>query len=277
MRRNADFALTMRLIKEGRSAPLIISCLLLTSCHHNKSAFAGGEFIAPIKRAQLSPGISYRNDFCTRQALVDNGTLTLPLALSDMDISVHLMEWSPLHVRSGMDGTLDNDNPGILVNIMDDIATRGDFRWRDSFGVGLTPGNVENSNNTTPTTFTEILNWAMDTYDVSLGEWRNSVARKGVGVLFPLGIADASLIMVQKATTTSFNPFLYLSTFTWWVWVAIIATYIVSGFLYKFIHVFGEGEHIQNYSKLRKRVFLYDAFMTFNQHNHFNPLSNAGM
>jgi len=197
--------------------------------------------------------------------------MSLPLALSDMDISAHLMEWTPLHVRVGMDGKLNDDNPGILVNIMDQLATRGAFRWRDSFGVGLVPGNDVGSN----ATFSEILTWAVDTYDVSIGEWRNSVSRKGSGVSFPFGIADASLIMVQKEKNTAFNPFLYLSTFTVWVWVAIVATYIISGFVYLFIDYYGEGEHFDR-SILRRRVVMYDSFMALCQQNHFAPQSNAG-
>ena len=116
---------------------------------------------------------------------MDSGNVTLPLALKGMDISAHLMQWSPLHVRVGIDGKLNRDNPGILVNIMDQLATRGEFRWRDSFGVGLTPDSYGSNNNTT---FSGILMWALDTYDVSIGEWRNSVQRKGNGISFPLGI-----------------------------------------------------------------------------------------
>lgn len=144
---------------------------------------AATSLIAPLKTEQLTPGISHRNNFCYRQALVDSGNITLPLALKGMKISAHLMRWTDLHVRVGIDGKLDSDNPGIFVNIMDDIATRGKFQWRDSFGAGLTPG-VDGSN----ATFSEILTWALDTYDVSIGEWRNSVQRKGNGISFPLGI-----------------------------------------------------------------------------------------
>ena len=104
------------------------------------------------------------------------------------------------------------------------------------------------------------------------------MTRKGNSVSFPLGIADASIIMVQKATTTTFDPLLYLKTFDWWVWLAIIATYIISAFLYRFIHLYGEGEgeYVDPHSKLRKRAVLYDSFVTLNQQNQFTPQSMAG-
>lgn len=255
---------------QGNSAAIQQLFLLLSLLLASASS---SDLVAPIDREQLSPGnISYRNNLCERQLLVDNGTLALPLALSNLDISVHLMQWTPLHVRhSNVDGSLDKDNPGILVNVMDRIATRGDFSWRDSFGVGLTPGNANNN-----ATFSEILDWALETYDVSVGEWRNSVGRKGAGFVFPLGIADASIVMVQKASATTFDPFLYLKTFTWWVWLAILATYIVSAFFYRFINAHGEGEYIDRSTYLRKRDVLYDSFMTLNQHNQFTPQSMAG-
>jgi len=254
------------------ASPLLLLTLLGTSCHTFASASSG--LVAPIKLEQLSPGnVSYRNDLCERQRLVDEGTLALPLALSGMDVSVHLMQWTPLHVRrSSVDGTLDDDDPGILVNVMDGIATRGDFRWRDSFGVGMIPQAMDYDD----ATFSEILDWALEAYDVSVGEWRNSVERKGGGIMFPFGIADASLVMVQTATSTKFDPLLYLSSFTWWVWLAIVATYVVSAFTYKFINSHGEGEYVDRHTKLRKRDVLFDSFMALNQQNQFTPQSLAG-
>ena len=51
----------------------------------------GSALITPIDRAQLSAGPSYRNDFCKRQEMLNNGTTALlPRALEGMDISVHL-------------------------------------------------------------------------------------------------------------------------------------------------------------------------------------------
>lgn len=250
-------------------APLLV--LLFLVDHDHRSASATSDLIAPIKRVQLSRGISHRMNFCERQAQVDNRTLTLPKALAGLDISVHLMLWSPLHVRTRTDGELDYDNPGILVNIMDHIATRGDFRWRDSFGVGLTPEHDTNN-----TTFEEILDWALDAFDLSLGEWRNSVSRKAKGIIFPLGIADASLIMVQKAKSTAFDPWSFLSTFSWWVWLGIIATYICSAFIYQFIHFYGEGEYVDRGAQPRMSDSMYEMGMAFNQQSVFTPKSYAG-
>ena len=64
-------------------------------------------------------------------------------------------------MRTDGEGRLDDDNPGILPDIMDHIAGRGKFRWRESYGVGLTPGT-----DGTNATFTEILSWGLDNYDV---------------------------------------------------------------------------------------------------------------
>ena len=38
----------------------------------------------------------------------------------------------------------------------------------------------------------------------------------------------------------------------------------------------GAGEHFERETKLRKRVVLFDSFMTFNGHNQYIPRSIAG-
>ena len=70
--------------------------------------------------------------------------------------------------------------------------------------------------------------------------------------------------------------FNWARSFTLWVWTAIITTYLVSAFVYRFIHLYGAGEHFERETKLRKRVVLFDSFMTFNGHNQYIPRSIAG-
>lgn len=227
---------------------------------------------APIDRAQLSNGPSYRNNFCERQALVDNGTIALTDALKGMNITVHLMDWKLSQtIRYDENGVFDDYDPGLFVNIMDYLAKRAQFNWRDSFGVGLTPSMDLNNPNAK---FSDVLNWGIETYDVSIGEWRNSRARKEAGVFFPLGFVDASLIMVQKATRRKFSPFVFLNVFSWSVWGMIIATYFVSAILYRFIHKYGSGEDMSNSGA--RGINFYSTFMYINQQNELVPKSNAG-
>ena len=87
---------------------------------------------------------------------------------------------------------------------MDNLAARGHFAWRTSFVPGLNPGNDAATPNAT---FTQILNWALETYDVSVGKWRNLPSRKADGVVFPLGHVDASVVMMQKPQSNAFDPY----------------------------------------------------------------------
>ena len=51
-------------------------------------------------------------------------------------------------------------NPGIQAVLMDELARRAGFTWRDSFGVYVDPINNE--------TWTELLDWATDSFVVIL-------------------------------------------------------------------------------------------------------------
>uniref|UniRef100_A0A7S3VGG4 Ionotropic glutamate receptor C-terminal domain-containing protein n=1 Tax=Chaetoceros debilis TaxID=122233 RepID=A0A7S3VGG4_9STRA len=229
---------------------------------------------APITRPQLDlrPGESFRNNFCDRQAQVENGTRNLTDALDGMNISVHLMDWKlGKTIKYDNNGILDDNDPGLFVNILDEVAKRAGFQWRDSFGVGLTPSmDLKHPD----ATFTDVLNWGVDTYDISIGEWRNSRERKGLGIFFPLGFVDASLIMVQKKYTPGFRPFRFLDVFSGKVWLLIIAIYILSAVIYRFIHKYGKGEDVNNTGT--KGINLFSALMYFNQQHEFSPKSCAG-
>ena len=89
---------------------------------------------APIDRAQLTPGESYRNNFCNRQAQVENGEIEMPDALRGMNISVHLIDWKlGKTIKYDDDGILDDYNPGLFVNILDDVAKRAGFQSMEGF------------------------------------------------------------------------------------------------------------------------------------------------
>lgn len=196
----------------------------------------------------------------------------MPEALNGMNISVHLIDWKlGRTLRYDDDGILDDYDPGLFVNILDQLAKRAGFEWRDNFGAGLTPSMDPDHPNAS---FTDVLTWGVDTYDISIGEWRNSKSRRGRGVVFPLGFVDASLIMVQKEEKTAFSPFLFMNVFDWKVWLLIISTYILSAVCYRFIHKYGKGEDVSNTGT--RGINLFSSFMYFNQQNEFSPKSNAG-
>ena len=62
------------------------------------------------------------------------------------------------------DGVIDEKNPAIGIKIMDEIASRGNFRWRNNYGVLAEESYTGNY------TFDTVLDWGTNAYDV-IGEW----------------------------------------------------------------------------------------------------------
>ena len=81
----------------------------------------------------------------------------------------------------------------IIVEIMDELAERAGFQWRNSFAVI----NDEIGNNT----FTDLLEWTTSTYDISLDWWTFDIRRMALGVTFPEGWYDSTIIMVGKESS----------------------------------------------------------------------------
>ena len=71
-------------------------------------------------------------------------------------------------------GALDGDYPGLTSVLLDELARRAEFTWRDSYAVTSEP-NIERRRN-----WTELLQWTAETYDVSLDWWAHSISRMHV-------------------------------------------------------------------------------------------------
>ena len=56
---------------------------------------------------------------------------------------------------------------GLTAELMDELARRAKFTWRDSFGIFRDPGNE---------TWTDVLVWGIDTYDVSMSVCRGAIS-----------------------------------------------------------------------------------------------------
>ena len=59
--------------------------------------------------------------------------------------------------------------------LMDELARRGRFTWRNSFGVIRDPTNE---------TWTELLQWTVNTYDITADWWGQNLERMNLGVAF---------------------------------------------------------------------------------------------
>eukprot|EP00957_Ditylum_brightwellii_P058465 4433632-Ditylum_brightwellii.AAC.1 len=80
-------------------------------------------------------------------------------------------------------GEVKRSDAGLFVMLIDELATRAGFTWRDSFAAIPLLNSEEDVNRT----WTELLLWTTDTYDVAVDFFAKTPERIALGVSFPEG------------------------------------------------------------------------------------------
>jgi hypothetical protein len=100
--------------------------------------------------------ISHRQDLCGRYELYRNRTIPLRDALKDLKLNVVF----PLSIINySNEGGIDKGYAGIGTDLMDMLAVRAGFTYRNSFGIVGLPGD-------SGMTWTEQVWWGVNTYDM---------------------------------------------------------------------------------------------------------------
>jgi len=97
---------------------------------------------------------NYRQNFCDRSTAVDNKSVALRHAFSDMNIHAAVFDYQ-------LTNTFSID---FALKVFDEIAKRGKFKWRNTYGI------LHSESYTGNNTYDTVLYWATDTYDIIL-EW----------------------------------------------------------------------------------------------------------
>jgi hypothetical protein len=155
-------------------------------------------------RAQESPTLfvtkfntstSYRTNVCEQQQMLWNKTIDLPNALRGLNLTVGITNYSGGKEANffSLDaaGAIRITSPGYFAVILDEVARRSGFNWRNSFGVYPPRDNTTDGNQT----WTDILLWSIETYDISMERWAHSIDRMAAGAAFPLGFWDSSAVL----------------------------------------------------------------------------------
>ena len=110
--------------------------------------------------------ISHRQDFCDRYQEVYTNNWELKDALNGVELHPVLQYGSafPYFNYDPITG-IDPDDPGLVAHLLDYIAEQANFTWRNSFGVYTAEDKGSNK------TWTELLKWTTDTYDISIDKW----------------------------------------------------------------------------------------------------------
>lgn len=169
--------------------------------------------------------VDFRQTVCDYHHEYDNGTAPLEKALKGFHIRSLLL--CPDVYCFMKDGALDPEYPGLYAVLLDEIAKRAEFHWRDSFA---TISEFEKGNKT----FTELLSWQTSTYDVAVSWWIETTDRIREGINFPFGWYDSSILMISKKTETnsSFEFLSFANPFTGELWLMIGITIVISGLVY---------------------------------------------
>lgn len=212
----------------------------------------------------FNTNVSHRQDVCDRQEAFHNRTVELRNALQGFE----LHPWFPFGLFSTLDpvtGAIVQERPGFTIEILDEIAKRAKFQWRNSFGV---TNMVEELGNRT---LDDLLQWTVQTYDVTVAPWSKSLERINSGVSFPEGIYDSSIIMIGlEETGSSLHVWSFLEPFDWTVWVMILVTFLVAGLVYWWMEWYNEDsdrQELQN--KPTETVFF--AALSFTGESSFEP------
>ena len=226
-----------------------------------------------IGATKFNNSTSYRTNVCERQQLLYNDTIKLRDALRGLNLSVYITD-STHYADADFfalteNGTIPQNTGelGLTAVILDELAERAGFSWRNRFGTGTGVNEADDGNKT----WTDLLIWATETYDIGADIWGRSSARKARGVSFVENYYDNSIILVtkvKKSSSDSNRLWSFLRPFSNWVWISIGISIFVTGFLYTFLEWLdndADQRHLEN--KPLATTFL--TAMTFTGHFQF--------
>jgi hypothetical protein len=222
---------------------------------------------------------SHRTDLCERQQELYIGNLTLSDALKGLELSVVLTnytsEGSKPFFTLNSQGTIDPANPGLFAIILDELAERAGFSWRQSYGVVLPIDPTTDGNKT----WSDLLTWEVEVYDISAGKWDRSIARMQQEISFPEGWFDSSMIMIHVdsgGSKDSLNIWSFFLPFQWSVWVLLVVAVIVTGVSYWFLERMDTSSDTRELEHHPGDAVFYTA-ITFTGHFEFRPQTTAAM
>lgn len=205
----------------------------------------------------------YRQDYCDQLLHAESNKSDLIKSLSGKNLSVFLVNDNPTFVK--------NSYEGILIELLDEVARRANFSWRNSHSIG-------NLTTTGISTYDELLKWSTNHYDISASHWDQHIDRILIGSVFPYGWYDESLVLVEieKPEKKEVNYLNFLNPFHYMVWALIGATIVFSGLTYYvliLLHVGDDAHDITSRNPISTSLFI--SAMTFTGNFDYHPINTA--
>lgn len=243
--------------------------ILLFSLHHCHAQILGGE-LATFTTPQMSYDENYRQNVCDRYQRFVDGEVELKDALEGMQVHTLIGGYAGAYFNYDEISGIDPKNPGMTAIIMDEVAKRGKFTWRQSFGVLRDPTNE---------TWTEMLHWGTETFDVCADWWAQNLERLNMGVAFMKPWYDSSVILIKKEAppvmNTGINWWNWLRPYEPSVWYLTLGTIILSGLVYQWLELLADERQDRSLWEWTQQN-AYLSLINFTQAYEYRPKTLAG-
>lgn len=219
------------MIRRSFAPRLLTSILSLLSVLLSTNLYCFAQEQPTLTLEYFNYSTSHRQSVCERQAQLDNETLSLRDALSGLQISTWIVGDNRYVRFDESTNTLDSQDVGLIGVLLDKLAERGQFTWRNSFGI------IQNTTLPEGKTYSDLLQWSVTSYDISAAYWVKSLERMDRGISFPEGWFNGEVIMigVEEDGSANLDLWSFLEPFTTGVWIMIIVTIVVSALVYWFL------------------------------------------
>jgi hypothetical protein len=229
-------------------------------------------FVSVEEFSQTNP--SYRTNVCDRQIQLYNEVIELKDALQGLELSVAMTNYNSHYEDSFftlVDGKIKKNDPGLFVVLLDELAKRAGFTWRNRFAA-IKPLDFRIHGNKT---WADLLYWEVENFDIAADYWARSPDRMAQGVSFPHGWYDTSMILVtSEHDTGSINLWKFLTPFEINVWIMILVGILFTGLMYFILERLDSGtDDLHLDEKPITTIFL--AAITFTGHYELSPYTNA--
>ena len=135
-----------------------------------------------------------RTNVCDRQRRFSNGELQLRDTLSVFIADFASIDSAKALFELSEDGTIPL-KPGIVAVLLDELARRAGFTWRNRFVSDIIDENDKQNNKTC--TCTDLLVWSTKNFDISAAFFNASNQRRALGINFPAFWYHDSMILIS--------------------------------------------------------------------------------
>ena len=226
---------------------------------------------------RFDANVSQRTNVCGRQKLLYQDNITIARALDGLNLTVAITKYTEPYEDAFFnldeDGYIPEENPGLFVIVLDELARRAGFHWRDSF---VAIDAVDMSNENRNRSQSELLEWQVNNFDISVDNWSKTVSRLRRGIAFPEGWYDSSLVLIERTDPNSedVDMWSFLTPFQFSVWIMIGVAIVATGLMYWMLERLNtESDEAQLESKPLTTVFL--SALTFTGNFNFQPNTHA--